>query len=82
MLALSYSLVIEPTEDANFFSFFSPTLQGFTGVGHSIEDCIYNAYWGMEEHISLLRDREMPVPPPDDNPTILIKNLKPAGATA
>ncbi len=39
MLGLKYSLIIEATADPTFFSFYSPTLEGFTGVGHSIEDC-------------------------------------------
>lgn len=43
MLGLHYSLVIEATEDPLFFSFYSPTLEGFTGVGSSVEDCIYKA---------------------------------------
>ncbi|MGQ9626915.1 MAG: hypothetical protein ACUVV0_08445 [Anaerolineae bacterium] len=37
MLELRYSLVIEATEDPNFFGFYSPDLEGFTGVGHSSE---------------------------------------------
>ena len=46
MIDLKYSLVIEATEDANFFGFYSPDLEGFTGFGHSIEDCLYK--WGIE----------------------------------
>ena len=38
MIGLEYSLVIEATEEPDFFGFYSPDLQGFTGVGHSIED--------------------------------------------
>ncbi|MGH7775025.1 MAG: hypothetical protein ACREQA_22590 [Candidatus Binatia bacterium] len=40
MIDLKYSLVIEATEDLNFFGFYSPDLEGFTGIGHSIEDCL------------------------------------------
>ena len=58
MIDLKYSLIIEATSDPNFFGFYSPDLEGFTGVGHSIEDCLYKAKWGMEEHVSLLVDRE------------------------
>jgi len=46
MIDLKHSLVIEATEDPNFFSFYSPDLEGFSGVGHSIEDCLYKAKWG------------------------------------
>ena len=55
---------------ANFFGFYSPTLEGFTGVGHSIEDCIYKArFGGMKEHVELLRDKGLPVPSPELNPS-------------
>ena len=38
MIDLPYSLVIEATEEPDFFGFYSPELEGFTGVGHSVED--------------------------------------------
>ena len=74
MLGLKYSLVIEATEDPTFFGFYSPDLEGFTGVGHSVEDCLYKARWGMEEHIALLKERGLSVPKPNPNPTVTIKN--------
>ena len=74
MLTLQYSLVIEATEDPNFFGFYSPDLEGFTGIGHSIEDCLYKAGWGMKEHVGLLREHGLPVPPQDQKPTVLIQN--------
>src|SRR6266852_8283484 len=43
MIALPYSLVIEATSDPDFFGFYSPELEGFSGVGHSVEDCLYKA---------------------------------------
>ena len=76
MIDLKYSLAIEATEDPSFFGFYSPDLEGFTGVGHSIEDCIYKAKWGMEEHVALLKEMELPVPPINPNPTIVIQNEK------
>jgi len=45
MIDLRYSLVIEATAEPDFFSFYSPDLEGFTGVGHSVEDCLYQARW-------------------------------------
>ena len=57
MIDLKYSLVIEDTKDPTFFGFYSPVLEGVTAVGHSVEDCIYQAKWGMEEHIALLKER-------------------------
>ena len=74
MIDLKYSLVIEATPDLNFFGFYSPNLEGFTGVGHSIEDCLYKAKWGMEEHIALLTERNLPVPEANPNPTVTVKN--------
>ena len=74
MIDLPYSLVIEATKDPGFFGFYSPDLEGFTGIGHSIEDCLYKARWGMVEHVRLLRERGLPVPKPSPNPTVLIRN--------
>jgi predicted RNase H-like HicB family nuclease len=80
MLDLKYNLVIESTEDPSFFSFYSPTLEGFTGIGHSIEDCLYKARAGIQEHVVLLRERGLSVPAPDPNPTILITSERPLTA--
>ena len=74
MIALAYSLVIEATADPDFFGFYSPDLDGFTGIGHSIEDCLYQARWGMEDHVKTLREQGLPVPPINPNPTIVIQN--------
>ena len=72
MIDLKYSLVIEATRDPNFFGFYSPDLEGFAGVGNSIEDCLYKARWGMAEHVHLLEERGLPVPKSNPNPTIFI----------
>lgn len=74
MLDLKYSLIIEATEDPNFFGFYTPQLEGFTGTGNSIEDCLYKAKWGMEEHVSLLRERGLPIPKPVSDPSVTIRN--------
>jgi predicted RNase H-like HicB family nuclease len=74
MIDLSYSLVIEATDDPAFFGFYSPELEGFTGVGHSVEDCLYQAKWGMAEHISLLREQNLPVPPSNPSPRVVVEN--------
>ena len=74
MIDLPYSLVIEATKDPEFFGFFSPELEGFSGVGHSVEDCIYRARWGMKEYAELLKDQNMPVPERNKNPTVTIVN--------
>jgi len=74
MIDLPFSLIIEATEEPDYFGFFSPDLEGFTGIGHSIEDCLYKARWGMKEHIDLLKERGMAVPPPVQNPKIVVQN--------
>jgi len=74
MIDLKYSLIIEATSDPNFFGFYSPDLEGFTGVGHSIKDCLYKAKWGMEEHLSLLADQKLLVPEINPDPTVVVQN--------
>ena len=74
MINLKYSLVIEATEDPNYFGFYSPELEGFSGVGHSVEDCLYKAKWGMDEHLDVLRERGLPVPQSNPNPTVVVQN--------
>ncbi|MGA2262266.1 MAG: type II toxin-antitoxin system HicB family antitoxin [Acidobacteriota bacterium] len=81
MINLPYSLVIEATEDPEFFGFYSRELEGFTGVGHSIEDCVHKARWGTKDHLEMLRAHGLPVPSPTPRPTILVQNeqkLQPA----
>ncbi len=80
MIDISYSLVIEATEDHNFFGFYSPDLEGFTGVGNSIEDCLYKARHEMVEHVAVLREQGLPVPQPSREPRVVIQNAKPVGS--
>jgi len=81
VLDLKYSLIIEATEDPTFFSFYCPDVEGFTGVGHSVEDCLYQAKWGMEEHLQLLREQGFPIPKTNPNPQITIQNQEPLAKT-
>jgi predicted RNase H-like HicB family nuclease len=74
MIDLKYSLVVEATADPTFFGFYSPELEGFTGIGHSVEDCLYQAKWGMEEHVALLREQNLAIPAANQNPTVIVKN--------
>jgi predicted RNase H-like HicB family nuclease len=76
MIELDYSLVIEATAEPDYFGFYSPDLEGFTGIGHSIEDCLYKAKWGMKEHVNLLKKQRLPVPPKNPNPKIIIQNAQ------
>jgi predicted RNase H-like HicB family nuclease len=80
MIDLKYSLVIEATADPVFFGFYSLELEGFSGVGHSIEDCIYKARSGMEEHVAVLREQDLPIPEPSLNPTVIVQNERLASA--
>jgi len=74
MIELPYSLVIEATTEPDYFGFYSPDLECFTGIGHSVEDCLYQAKWGMKEHVELLREKGLPIPPASHNPKIVIQN--------
>jgi len=74
MIELEYSLIIEATEEPDYFGFYSPDLEGFTGIGHSIEDCVYKAKWGIIEHINLLKEKGLPIPLKNLNPKIIIQN--------
>ena len=76
MIELPYSLVIEATDEPDFFGYYSPDLEGFTGIGHSVEDCLYQAKWGMREHVEALRERGLPVPAINADPSIVIQNAK------
>ena len=77
MIDLKYALIIEATEEPDYFGFYSPDLEGFSGIGHSIEDCLYQAKWGMLEHIEQLKTHGLPVPPENPNPRVVIENTQP-----
>lgn len=76
MIELAYSLVIEATEEPDYFGFYSPDLEGFTGIGHSVEDCLYKAKWGMKEHVGILQEQGLPVPEQNSDPKITIQNAR------
>ncbi len=76
MIELPYSLVIEATEEPDYFGFYSPDLEGFTGIGHSVEDCLYKAKWGMKEHVALLKEQHLLVPAVNPDPRVVIQNAK------
>jgi predicted RNase H-like HicB family nuclease len=81
MIDLPYSLVIEATDEPDFFGFHSPDLQGFSGIGHSVEDCLQQAQLGMLEHVGLLKQQGLPVPIPSSDPVITIASAA-GGETA
>ena len=76
MIELQYSLIIEATDEPDYFGFYSPDLEGFTGIGHSVEDCLFKAKWGMKEHFELLKEQKLPVPSKNSDPKIIIQNEK------
>jgi predicted RNase H-like HicB family nuclease len=78
MITLPYSLIIEATEEPDYFGFYSPDLEGFSGIGHSVEDCLYKARWGMEEHVALMKKQGLTPPPANTDPRIVIQNEKKA----
>ena len=80
MVDLLYSLVIEATTEPDFFGFYSPELEGFSGIGHSVEDCLYQARWGMKQHVDLLAEQRLPIPPVNPDPVVTIRNEKKEGS--
>ena len=62
MIDLKYSLVIEATEDPTFFGFYSPDLEGFTGIGHSIEDCAIKLSGAWRSILNCLRNSPFQFP--------------------
>jgi predicted RNase H-like HicB family nuclease len=76
MIELAYSLVIEATDEPDYFGFYSTELEGFSGIGHSIEDCLFEAKWGMKEHVELLIEQGLPVPARNPDAKIVIQNEK------
>jgi predicted RNase H-like HicB family nuclease len=76
MPQLKYSVIIERTDDPDFFCFYSPDLEGFTGSGQSVDDCIAKAGIGMTEHIELLLSEGLPVPPENPHPTVTIRDTR------
>jgi len=76
MIEFPYSLVIEATAEPDYFGFYSLELQGFSGIGHSVEDCLYQAKWGMKEHVEMLRQQHLPVPPANPDATVTIQNQR------
>lgn len=74
MIDLPFSLIIEATDEPDFFGFYSPDLEGFTGIGHSVEDCLYQARWGMKEHLELMGEQGLPIPVQTNDPVITIRN--------
>lgn len=77
MIDLPYNLTIEASGDPSFYTFSSPELEGFAGMGHSVEECIYEARRTMPEFIKWLRDQERPVPIRPVSPMIVIQNPEP-----
>ncbi|MGH8548331.1 MAG: hypothetical protein ACRERU_06985 [Methylococcales bacterium] len=78
MIDLPYSLVIEATKEPDYFGFYSTELEGFTGIGHSVEDCLYKAKWGMKEQLALLKEQGLAIPPTNPDPKITIQNERQA----
>lgn len=76
MIDLPYSLVIEATHEPDYFGLYSTELEGFSGIGYSVEDCIYQAKRGLMEHIALLKEQGLAIPPANPDPEITVRNEK------
>jgi len=71
-----YSLTIEQTKDPDFFCFYSLDLEGFTGTGQSVDDCIAKAGIGMTEHVELLLSEGLLLPPENPHPTVTVRDTR------
>ncbi len=74
MTDLPYSLVIEATGEPDYFGFYSPDLEGFTGIGDSVEDCLFKAERGIREHVALLREHGLPIPSENPESDVVIQD--------
>lgn len=43
-------------------------------VGHSVEDCLYQARWGMREYVEMMRGHRLPIPPESPDPVVTVRN--------
>ena len=73
MIDLPHSLVFEATKEPDSFGFYSPDLEGFTRIGHSVEDCLFRAKWGIKEHVEVLGEHVLPIPSRAEVRTILVR---------
>jgi hypothetical protein len=40
------------------------------------EDCLYKARWGIKEHVALLKEQGLTIPPENPDPKIIVQNEK------
>ena len=73
---LKYSLTIEATKDPNFYCFYSPDLDGFTGAGVSAQDCVDKARDAIDGFISTMVELGLKVPAPNLNPKLVMETAR------
>jgi excisionase family DNA binding protein len=71
-MKLRYTLVIEPTDDSEFFGVYVPDLPGCTAIGTSINEAIEVGVEAIEEHVVLLKELGKRVPPETFRPVIKV----------
>lgn len=62
LFGLRYPIIIEKTEDPNFFGVVIPDILGCTSTGRSIEECIAKAREAIELHLRYLQEEGLPLP--------------------
>ena len=75
MKNLPYTICIDAREEPGYYSFYSPDLYGFSGVGTSIDDCLKKAEWGVRKHLEIMKERRLPLPPANVKAEIVINGL-------
>ena len=67
---LYYSIVIEETDDPEFFGVYVPDLPGCTSTATSIVDAVYGIVNDIKEHIEVLKELGKEVPKPQERARI------------
>lgn len=70
MTPLAYSIVIEQTDDPQFWGYYSPDLLGYTGTAVSYLEAVTNAIEGIPEYLEFMREVGSPIPPPNPHASI------------
>jgi hypothetical protein len=76
MIQLPYSLITEATKEFDYFGFYSPDLEDFSGIGRFAEDCLFKPEWGMKNHVELLKQEGLSIPPNNPDLKAIVQNEK------
>lgn len=75
MLNLRYSIIVEATEDPNFFGVHCPALDRYgacTAAGSTLDEAVQNGRLAIEEFVLELQVMGITPPPADTYPTVRV----------